>query len=186
MCFNEFNIFFFSINTFHNHHPSLNACVSNFIFWVVPSRYLDSNAPPKVVTNWIFAHSAPMAVWNPLLERFLVVWRPQMRPERQPQGRSTNHDYIPIQSQFGLWDSFLTRFQAFFRWDFDENPYQLLPWRLPVNNIATASFFLLIGTEAGLARRAIGYEVLSGSYNILYRLPCNSWMLTASRSTHDC
>ena len=160
---------FFPINTFHSQHPSLNACVSNFIFWVVPSRCLDSNAPPKVVIslrtslkNMIFAHSAPMAVCNSLLERFLVVWRAQMRPERQPQGGSTNHEYhlsralIPIQSPFGLWDSFLTRFQAFFRWDFDENPYQLLPWRLPVNNIATASFFLLLGTVAGLARGALG------------------------------
>ena len=128
MCFNDFNIFFFSINTFHNHHPSLNACVSNFIFSVVLSRYLAFNAPSKVVISlgtsfksMIFAHSAAMAVWNSLLELFLIVWRPQMRPERQPQGGSTNHEYhlssffIPIQSQFGLCDSFLTRFQAFFR-----------------------------------------------------------------------
>ena len=50
-CFNDFKIFFFSINTFHNHHPSLNACVSNFIFWVVLSRYLAFNAPPKVVIS---------------------------------------------------------------------------------------------------------------------------------------
>ena len=64
-----------------------------FTLWAFPGRYFDSNAPAKVVIslrksfkNRIFVHSASMAWWKPLLERFLGVLRPQMRPEGQCQG----------------------------------------------------------------------------------------------------
>ena len=50
-CSDDFMIFVFSINIFHNQYSSLNTCVSKFIFSVVPSRYLDSNTPPKVVIS---------------------------------------------------------------------------------------------------------------------------------------
>ena len=127
MWFNDFMIFFFSINTFHNQHPSLNACVCVKFHILGRSKQIFGLQCTSKSNDFVkdfleknnFRTFRTCAVWNSLLERFLVVWRPQMRPERQPQGGTTNHEYhlsralIPIQSQFGLWDSFLNASKHF-------------------------------------------------------------------------
>ena len=100
------------------------------------------------------------ATWSkPLLQRFVVVFSPQMRPEGASQGGSTNHvfrlvdAFKPAQGAFGLQDPFPTPSQVFLMIIFEN-----------LNKFLT-NFLLTYVVKTNKTARLVCRHPISNAYN---------------------